>query len=449
MARIHLPFRLRDIMPHGLYPRSVLIVVLPVILLLGAVTYVFYDSHWRQTSRKMSQGVASSIAYVLEDLEADPSRLPLIQKRARDTLRMDVDFVPAAPQTTPPTTPKATTEALTPPSYPYTSLDDILARELSVRIDAPYSFDLYASNKVEILIQTSGGILRVRADRDRTFSTTGHIFIVWVILSTLVLVLLALGFLRSQVRSILKLTDMAKAFGRGQEVGDIRPSGATEIRDAAKAVLEMRRRLTAFAEQRTAMLAGVSHDLRTPLTRLKLQLAMMEATEDNTAARRDLSEMEAMLDEYLAFARQEETEGAETLSLDGLLRDAASHHHGAVRLHPPDPVRIEARPVALKRAVSNLLTNAVQYGDAVEVSLSTGAKFAEIIVDDDGPGLDPDQYEDAFRPFSRIDPARNQNIAGSGLGLALARDTARAHGGDVRLDRSPLGGLRATLRLPL
>ncbi|MEM7766643.1 MAG: ATP-binding protein [Pseudomonadota bacterium] len=437
MARFHLPFRLRDVMPHGLYPRSVLIAVLPVILLLGAVTYVFYDSHWRQTSRKMSQGVASAIAYVLEDLEANPARLPLIQQRARDTLRMDIRFAPGAHVD------------VSPPTYPFTPLDDILAQELSARIDEPFWFDLSASDKVDIQIATMHGVLHVTTDRDRTFSTTGHIFIVWVILSTLVLVLLSLGFLRNQVRSILKLTDMAKAFGRGQDVGDIRPSGATEVRDAARAVLEMKRRLTAFAEQRTAMLAGVSHDLRTPLTRLKLQLAMLDPTDDTIAARRDLDEMEAMLEEYLAFARQEEAEGPETLSLDGLLRDTASRHPGAVRVHALEPIRIEARPLALKRALSNLLNNAVQYGKHVEISLNTGAKFAEIIVDDDGPGLDPDQYEDAFRPFSRIDPARNQNIAGSGLGLALVRDTARAHGGDVRLDRSPLGGLRATLRLPM
>jgi len=376
MSRFTLPFRLRDVMPHGLYPRSVLIAVLPVVLLLGAVTYVFYDSHWRQTSRKMSQGVASSIAYILDDLGEDVSRLPRIQERAEDTLRMDISFEPGAEM------------PLDPPSYPFTSLDDILANELDARIEQPFSFDLSSRGKVDIQIAMMGGVLHVTTDRDRTFSTTGHIFIVWVILSTLVLILLSLGFLRNQVRSILKLTDMAKAFGRGQDVGDIRPSGATEIRDAAKAVLEMKRRLTSFTEQRTAMLAGVSHDLRTPLTRLKLQLAMMEPTSDIRAARDDLDEMEAMLEEYLAFARQEAIEGPEPLSLDGLLRDAASHYPGDVRVNGLAPVRIEARPIALKRAVGNLIGNAVKYGGAVEVSLWTGAKFAEIIVDDDGPGLD-------------------------------------------------------------
>ncbi len=437
MARPQLPFRLRDIMPHGLYQRSVLIAVLPVVLLLAAVTYVFYDSHWRQTSRKMSQGVASSIAYVLEDLADDPSRLPLIRQRARNTLRMQLRFEPGAEMD------------VAPPSYPFTSLDDILARELAARIDEPFWFDLSSPGNVDIQIATMDGVLHITTDRDRTFSTTGHIFIVWVILSTLVLILLSLGFLRNQVRSILKLTDMAKAFGRGQEVGDTRPSGATEIRDAARAVLEMKRRLTAFAEQRTAMLAGVSHDLRTPLTRLKLQLAMLEPSDDIDAARRDLDEMEAMLEEYLAFARREETEGPETLSLDGLLRDMAGHYREAVGMNDLASVRVEARPIALKRAVSNLITNALKYGEAVQVSLHAGPKFAEIIVDDDGPGLDPDQYEDAFRPFSQIDMARGQTSVGSGLGLALARDTARAHGGDVRLERSPLGGLRARLRLPV
>lgn len=431
-----LPFRLRDIMPRGLYPRSVLIAVVPVILLLAASTYVFYDSHWRQTSRKLSQGIASALAFIIQDVEQTPERRREIGDLAEEHLLIDFELDPEG------TLPDRQ------PTWLFTPLDTILRNELDAHLDRPFWFDRAGPGHVEIRVQGSLGVYRFLVERDRTFSTTGHIFVVWVILSTLVLIMLSLGFLRNQVRSILNLADAAKAYGRGEDVGDFRPSGATEVREAARAVIDMKRRLTAFAEQRTALLAGVSHDLRTPLTRLKLQLAMLEETPDVRAARQDLDEMAAMLDEYLAFARGEEVETREPVTLDALLREAAGHH-AAVTVHEPLPtVELLARPLALKRAISNLITNACQYGDRVEVRLVHGPYAAEILVDDNGPGIPQDRIEDAFRPFMRLDGSRSQNTPGTGLGLALARDTARAHGGDVRLEESPLGGLRARLRLP-
>ncbi len=423
-------------MPRGLYPRSVLIAVLPVILLLAASTYVFYDSHWRQTSRKLSQGIASSLAFIIQDVEQTPERRREIGDLAEEYLLIDFDLDPEG------------TLPDTQPTWLFTPLDTILRNELDAHLDRAFWFDRAGPGHVEIRVEGALGIYRFIVERDRTFSTTGHIFVVWVILSTLVLIMLSLGFLRNQVRSILNLAEAAKAYGRGEELSDFRPSGATEVREAARAVIDMKRRLTAFAEQRTALLAGVSHDLRTPLTRLKLQLAMLEETPDVRAARQDLDEMAAMLDEYLAFARGEEVETREPVALHALLREAAGHHAGLI-LHSPLPeVELLARPLALKRAISNLITNACQYGDQVEVRMLHGPHAAEILVDDNGPGIPEDRIEDAFRPFTRLDGSRSQNKPGTGLGLALARDTARAHGGDVRLEVSPLGGLRARLRLP-
>ncbi|MEE9381043.1 MAG: HAMP domain-containing protein, partial [Hyphomonadaceae bacterium] len=249
-----LPFRLRDITPHGLYPRTLLIAILPVILLLIAVTYVFYDSHWRQTSRKLSQGMASDIAYIVAEYETQPETLGAIRQRASDLMRLEIEFRYDAAL---PTEQKRTF---------FTPLDDILTQELSVRIDKPFWFDISGfEGAVIIEVALGEDVMRFIAQRDRTFSTTGHIFIVWVIGATILLILLAVGFLRNQIRSILRLTEAAKAFGRGQDAPDYRPSGATEIREAARAVLDMKARLTSFAQQRTAMLAGVSHDLRTPL----------------------------------------------------------------------------------------------------------------------------------------------------------------------------------------
>ena len=263
-------------------------VVLPVILLLTAVTYIFYDSHWRHTSRKLSQTISSEIEFIIALRHRYPDEFDTIRKDARTAMQMDVTVLE---NTQLPTEQK---------QLFFTALDDILSRELDVSLDEPYWFDIsgYGAT-VEIQVQDGPDVLKIMAERDRTFSTTGHIFIVWVIGATGILIALALGFLRNQVRSILRLTEAAKAYGRGGDGGDYRPSGATEIRDAARAVINMRTRLTAFAEERTTMLAGISHDLRTPLTRIRLQLALMGETEDAQAIRADLVEMEEMIDAYL------------------------------------------------------------------------------------------------------------------------------------------------------
>ena len=412
-------------------------VVLPVILLLTAVTYIFYDSHWRHTSRKLSQTISSEIEFMIALRHQYPDEFDSIREDARRAMQMDVTVLE---ETQLPTAPK---------QLFFTALDGILSRELDVSLEQPYWFDIsgYGAT-VEIQVQDGPDVLRIMAERDRTFSTTGHIFIVWVIGATGILIALALGFLRNQVRSILKLTEAAKSYGRGRDVENFRPAGATEIRDAARAVMDMRTRLTTFAEERTTMLAGISHDLRTPLTRLKLQLAMMDDSEDIRAAKADLTEMSAMLEEYLAFASGKEGEQPETLRFDTLVRDVASGLEGEITLRRMDSVEIIARPGSVRRAVSNLLSNAAGFGTHVEVDVIDGPHMAELVVDDDGPGIPTEQREEAFKPFHRLDASRSQNVPGTGLGLSIARDTARQHGGDIRLEDSPLGGLRVRLRLP-
>jgi two-component system osmolarity sensor histidine kinase EnvZ len=294
--------------------------------------------------------------------------------------------------------------------------------------------------------------MRVLAPRDRAFATQGHIFVLWMTVATILLTTIALLFIRNQVRAIERLANAAEAFGRGGDVESFKPHGAKEVRRAAQAFLAMRARIQRHIDQRTTLLASVSHDLRTPLTRLKLALALAEPNRRTAAMKGDLAEMEHMIDEYLAFARGEGGEAIEEVNLRGLI-DAVSE--GAVRagamvsVTADSDVVAQVRPNAIKRALSNLIMNAAAHGEKIEVTARVRpAGGIEITVDDDGPGIPEESYEEAFKAFGRLDESRNQNTKGVGLGLAIARDVARGHGGDITLSRSPMGGLRAVVRLP-
>ena len=428
--------RLRDFTPRGLYARSLLMVVLPIILILSLMIWYYYASHIAEVNRKLAQSIARDVSLVQAHCDR-PDGYPLPEDLLSE--RLDLIFTCALPENSSrPTRLRKTF------SYSGTLQD-----ELRTRLGVPVEVGLNSTDSLlHIRFPSRGATAEIMIERKRALSINSHIFIVWVVLFSLIMVTLAIGFLNQQVRSILRLSKAARAFGRGRDAPNFRPSGATEVRDAARAVIDMKNRLTAFAEQRTAMLAGVSHDLRTPLTRLKLTLAMMDEDDDIRAARSDLDDMAMMLDEYLTFARGEEGDAAIQFDLARLTRDVAGTIDPPIEVTGPDKAIVHGRPLALKRALSNLLENAGHYADTARVTINDGPHAVEIIVDDDGPGISKDKREDAFRPFSRLDDSRSQNVSGTGLGLTLARDTARAHGGDLRLGDSPMGGLRAVLRLP-
>ena len=429
-------FRLRDITPRGLYARSLLMVVLPVVLILMLTTFYYYDSHIAEVNRKLGQGIARDVSLVQDYCER---REQSAISRNLIATRLDLTFSCDAPHAVP-------EEESFLENFSYRS---ILREELSTRLGMPVVVGLSPNDSlIHIRFEAAGRTAEVLIERKRAVTITSHFFIVWVIIFSLLMVALAVAFLNQQVRSILRLSEAARAFGRGRDVPDFRPSGATEVRDAARAVIDMKNRLTAFAEQRTAMLAGVSHDLRTPLTRLKLSLAMMDETEEIAAMKADLDDMAMMLEEYLAFAKGEDGDEATPFDLAILVREIAASFGRNLSVAGPANVPIKGRRLALKRTITNLISNALKYGETVQVTLVDGPRAIEVHVDDDGPGIPKDRHEEAFRPFSRLDEARTQNASGTGLGLTLARDTARAHGGDLRLSESPLGGLRASLRLP-
>jgi len=436
-------------MPKTLFGRSLLIIVLPVALMQIAVTYVFFDAHWRIVTSRLSEGLAGDIAWAVESYKQDPSPAAFakISQRAEDSMSLSIALQPG--RTLP-----ATRRDIPVFAEPFHApIDRSLQRALDDRLDDPFWFDTtrYPAY-VDIRVAVPGGVMRVLAPRERAFATQGHIFVLWMTVATVLLTAIAILFIRNQVRAIERLANAAEAFGRGADVPAFKPHGAKEVRRAAQAFIAMRGRIQRHIDQRTNLLASVSHDLRTPLTRLKLSLALAEPSKRTEAMKRDVSEMEHMIDEYLAFARGEGAEAVESVRLRELIDQVSE---GAVRAGAQvsvaaDPdLMADVRPNALKRALSNLVMNAAAHGEHVEVAAQpTPSGGVVIVVDDDGPGIPEDRYEEAFKAFGRLDEARNQNTKGVGLGLAIARDVARGHGGDITLARSPLGGLRAVVRLP-
>jgi two-component system osmolarity sensor histidine kinase EnvZ len=443
LSQLFWPRLLKRWMPTSLFGRSLLIIVLPVAIMQIAVTWAFFDAHWQAVTSRLSEGLAGDVSWLVESYQADPSPAALakLEEHAQHTLGLSL----------------ALQEGRTLPHSKRASLfgpvDWSIKRALANQVDQPFWFDTtrYPAY-VDIRVQVKQGVLRIIAPRDRAFATQGHVFILWMTMATVLLTGVAILFIRNQVRAIERLADAADAFGRGGDVPQFKPHGAREVRKAAHAFIAMKERIQRYIDQRTLLLASVSHDLRTPLTRLKLEAALAEPTPRMKAIKRDLAEMEHMIDEYLAFARGEDGEALETVALSGLIQEVsegATRAGAVVQIDADQGLAASIRPNAFKRALSNLVMNAAVHGEHVAVAAhARPAGGVEILVDDDGPGIPPDRYEDAFKPFSRLDEARNQNEKGVGLGLAIARDLARALGGDVTLERSPLGGLRAVVRLP-
>ncbi len=435
--------RLKRLTPTSLFGRSLLIIVLPVALMQIAVTYVFFDAHWQTVNSHLTEGLAGDVALILQTYEEDPSPASLkrLEARAQANLDLSIDYQNGG------VLPRGRRASL------FIAVDRSLRKALAERVDVPFWFDTgrYPAY-VDVRVQVPGGVLRIIAPKDRVFATRGHIFLFWLTAATVLLTGVSIVFIRNQVRAIERLAYAADAFGRGADVA-FRPHGAREVRQAARAFLAMKARIQRHVDQRTILLAAVSHDLRTPLTRLKLELALAPPGPRIEAMKADLGEMEHMIDDYLAFARGEGGEGLETIRLADLIEDVRL---GAARAGVQvdadtgaADVQVRVRPGALKRALTNLVANATGHAGRVEITArATMTGGVEILVDDDGPGIDPDRYDDAFAPFSRLAAARDPNTKGVGLGLAIARDVARGHGGDVTLGVSPMGGLRAVVTLP-
>jgi len=436
---------LKRILPRGLFWRSLIIIVAPMVMLQGVVTYAFFVRHYSIVTRHMAEGAAADIAYLIalkQSQTSDQQPNPLLDVAAH-SLGYRIAFSPGHLQG---------------PYRRYTSvftnaMNAVFARHFG----ETYRFTSHHVGKsIDLEVQLNDGVLRVLIPDDRLIASNADIFVLWMVGSSLVLIAVAILFLRNQVKPIERLALAAEAFGKGQAVPGFKPHGSTEVRMAAQAFITMRERIDRYLQQRTEMLAGVSHDLKTPLTRLKLQLAMMGDGIDVAALNEDVAEMEHMLDEYLDFARGEGGEAAQLEDVSELVKEAATAalsarggESGRLIVAVPDGIALPVKRNALKRCAINIIDNALKHGSHVHVTLERRDRFVEIFVDDDGPGIPPERREEAFRPFHRLDEGRNLQTGGVGLGLAIARDIARAHGGDLFLAQSAMGGLRATIRLPV
>jgi two-component system osmolarity sensor histidine kinase EnvZ len=438
---------LGDLAPKGLYARALIIIIAPIVLLESVVAFIFMERHWNQVTRRLSEATARNVAAVVDLYESgtygDIARLEdLAQKRFGLTLTvMGPGELPKMGQQRP----------------FFDLLDRALPEEIGLQLKRPFWVDTVGkSSHLEIRVKVSDAILRFTARRALAYASNSHIFLMWMVGTSVFLLAVAILFLRNQIRPILRLAEAADEFGKGRPVPhDFRPRGAREVRQAAQAFLEMRDRIRHHVEQRTTMLAGVSHDLRTVLTRFKLELALLGDSPEASALRNDVNEMQRMLEDYLAFAKGDGGEEAAPTSVRALLEEVNDDtlHYGTpieVRIRQPSSdLVIPLKRQAFKRAITNLVTNATRFGGYVVIRASTDREWLRIEVDDDGPGIPPAERDNVFRPFYRLGDGRNQDTGNTGLGLAIARDIARSHGGEISLGESPMGGLRATVRVPL
>ena len=434
---------LKSLMPTGLYARSLIIIVAPMVILQSVVAFVFMERHWNTVTRRLSAAVTQDIAALIDVYQSFPQDRDhaAIRRIAQERLSLVVDFLPG-------------TDLPPPGAKPFFSLlDQALSVEISRQIAKPFWIDTVGrSALVEIRIKLDDAVMRVFARRSAAYASNSEIFLLWMVGTSLVLLGVAILFLRNQIRPILSLSEAAESFGKGRDVPGFRPRGASEVRRASLAFLEMKRRVERTIEQRTTMLAGVSHDLRTILTRFKLELALLDDSPEVEALRRDVDEMGRMLEAYLAFARGDAGEQSAPTDmaafLDELKVDAERHGHRTSVVFHGHPI-VTVRPAAFKRCLANLVSNAARFAPTISITGHRDHRWLTITVDDDGPGIPPGMREEVFKPFLRLDDARNQDEGGTGLGLAIARDIARSHGGDIMLGDSPLGGLRATVRVPV
>ena len=332
----------------------------------------------------------------------------------------------------------------------------ILSKRLNqalINNNKPFTYDLSNIDKgVKIVIQLDKDLLLINVDKDRLYSETAFVFLLWMIFASIILLIVSYFLMSKQIRPLKRLSIIAETFGRGLDAPELQSAGASEIRQTANAFNQMRTRIKRFLKQRTDMLAGVSHDLRTPLTRMKLQLSLLKDEKAKKELELDINEMTAMLDSYVSFVRSEAPEPIESINLNKFLKEIINNINKdkcEIKLHEKNVVQTSGRPLQLKRAFQNIIDNSIRYSDKLDVDISINNEGCYILFEDNGPGIPSKNHEDVFKPFFTLDPSRNKLKGESGLGLAITRDIIRSHGGEIKLGKSKFGGLKSILQLPI
>ncbi len=436
--------------PRSLFGRSLLIVVAPVVLLQIVVAIVFYNRHWDTVTRWLAAGVAGEVALLVEQLESvrEPAARRALLEQARRHLDLRATLEPGA---------RLEGVGSGGPGRPLLQhIDNKILEAFAEALDRPFTVELRPdeTGRIAVAVQLADGVLRVAASRKRVTPTTVGLLLASMIGTSIVLLLIAVHFLRLQIRPIRRLARAVESFGKGRDPGPFRPQGAAEVRAAAHAFNQMRERVARHIAQRTEMLAAVSHDLRTPLTRMKLELELLgdEAGPVVAGLRADVAEMVQLVEDYLSFVRGEGSESVERVPLAPIveaMRERAQRSGVAAEIAVPSDLIVPVRPLAFRRCLANLVDNACRHAKWVRIRAECDERHVAIAVEDDGPGIPAAQRERVFQPFVRLDQSRSRATGGVGLGLTIARDIVLGHGGEIRLDTSSRGGLAVLVRLPL
>ena len=440
--KINMPIfkKLKKKFPRGLFTRSLIIIIAPIVILQAILTFVFLERHWQYVTKKLSSSVASEIGMMI-DMRRNTD-LNTISYDAKKYYDIGITLIPNQ---------RIDDKFLTATNL----IEKNLNQELQKNLNKKYSIkDIPKEKKVIINIEVDEGTLEFIIPRRNVYATNSHIFLVWMVISSILILSIAILFLRQQIKPIEKLAKAAESFGIGKKIENFKPTGATEVRKAADAYIKMQERIEKFLEQRTLMLAGVSHDLRTPLTRIKLQLEMYSTQEGNIELLKDVNEMQYMLETYLDFSQTVSSEEDTEVELTDLIESIIKTSHEETKtiklvLANLKSIKYVCKRIALKRCIINLINNAKAFGDKISINLDQSNKEIKITIEDNGPGIPKKDYDKALKPFQRLDSSRNQNIAGSGLGLSISQEIINSIGGTIRLSRSNLGGLKVIVALPL
>jgi two-component system, OmpR family, osmolarity sensor histidine kinase EnvZ len=429
---------LKYILPKRLFYRALIIVAAPTIILQLIITIVFYDSIWIKANKNITRSLVSQLQTIQEIYSNDQKNLDFLTDSYKNNFNFEIGISKEVfPNTS--------------GERKFSPMDRSLRRELkSVFGNSNYWFNTSKfKNAVEIKIKSNSEVIEFLVPKEMVSTSSVRLFVLWTTLPSILLIIVALIFLKNQTKPLVKLAKAAERFGKGDYVNDFRASGSLEIRKAAFEFDRMAKRINRHLNQRAEMLSGISHDIRTPLTRLKLQLAMLNQKDLSEKMSRDIDEMEKMLNNYLQFAKtqaQESTSKTNIVSLFNSIKDQFNNEK--LKIFNKDEIELEGRPIALRRSFENIIQNGLTYANKVVVNIQKGNNRVLITIEDDGPGIPEEQYKNVFKPFFRLDKSRSLNQSGVGLGLAIVEDIINSHGGNIQLGKSKLKGLQVKISLP-